>query len=104
MPAETSTTIDTQTSSPIRPRSAPSTSLCELPRAAFARYEASTETASSHITTRGSRVPAAGRIRPVSQVARYQNRPRSAYTLAGVPTPPMPGRVRFDGMKKASPR
>lgn len=57
IPAETSTTRDTQTSSPISPRSAARISLCELPRIAFARYEPSTEKASRHITTRGSRVP-----------------------------------------------
>jgi 3-dehydroquinate synthase len=61
-------------------------------------------TASTHIATRGSLVRSAGRMRPPSQVARYQRSPSRAKTLAGVPTPPSAGRVRFDGTKKASTR
>ncbi|KIX67746.1 hypothetical protein SF23_20100, partial [Streptomyces sp. MBRL 10] len=89
MPAVTSTTSDTHTSRAISPRSAPSSSLRTAPRLALATYEASTDTASSHITTRGSRVPGRGRS-PVSQVARYQNRPSRAKTFAGCPPRPCP--------------
>ncbi len=101
MPAEVSTTSATQTSSPINPRSAPSSSLCTAFRDAAARYASSTATANTQIASRGDRVPGAGTIRPLSQVARYQNRPSSAKTLAGVPTPPSAGRARFEGMNMA---
>src|SRR5262249_18547354 len=97
MPADVATTSAIHAVSWISPRSAACISRPVGLRRAAAMYDRMTAAAKAHIATRGAAVPGIGMSRPVSQLARYHSRTRSAYTFAGVPTPPSAGNTRWAG-------